>query len=196
MRRWRGVRLLKLDELESAHRAVGGTGPGRRYLTNQINHASVVLLAAEWQGFCRDLHREAAQAIADAVEPALRSAVQVALTCGRQMDRGNADVSHVGADFARLSGRFWDEVGGLDRRNEQRKKRLRQLYAWRNAIVHQELDIGKPDARLAGRTRPTLLWTRIWRRAVTELVEQARSSGWGLPAADGWYHAVAISWPS
>src|SRR5258708_2119091 len=50
--RWRTDQKAKLDELEAVHRAVGGTGPGRRYLT-QLNHAYLVMLAAQWQDFCR-----------------------------------------------------------------------------------------------------------------------------------------------
>lgn len=51
--------LARLAELEDAHAAVGGTKPGRRYSTTQINHASVVAIAAEFQAFCRNLHSEA-----------------------------------------------------------------------------------------------------------------------------------------
>jgi len=47
-----------LDELESAQTSVGGTGPDRRYATQQINQAYAVLVASQFQGFCRDLHTE------------------------------------------------------------------------------------------------------------------------------------------
>jgi hypothetical protein len=57
---WSARRAAALDEIEHAHRSVGGTGPGRRYLTQQINQAYAVLLSSEFQGFCRDLHMECA----------------------------------------------------------------------------------------------------------------------------------------
>ena len=41
---WSTVRAASLDEIENAHRAVSGTGPGRRYVTQQINQAYAVLL--------------------------------------------------------------------------------------------------------------------------------------------------------
>ena len=58
LQHWNAVRLPRLDEIERAHSSVGGTGPGRRYATQQINHAYAVLLSSQFQGFCRDLHTE------------------------------------------------------------------------------------------------------------------------------------------
>src|SRR5579884_2178893 len=55
---WSTVRAASLDEVENAHRSVGGTGPGRRYATQQINQAYAVLLSSQFQAFCRDLHTE------------------------------------------------------------------------------------------------------------------------------------------
>jgi hypothetical protein len=52
LQRWQEEQRTKLDQVENAHRAIGGTRPGRRYLT-QINHAYIVMLAAQWQDFCR-----------------------------------------------------------------------------------------------------------------------------------------------
>jgi hypothetical protein len=39
---WTVERVAALDEIEHAHRSVGGTGPGRRYLTQHINQAYAV----------------------------------------------------------------------------------------------------------------------------------------------------------
>lgn len=52
------LRARALDEIEAAHASVGGTGPGRRYATQQSNQAYAMLLASQFQGFCRDLHTE------------------------------------------------------------------------------------------------------------------------------------------
>src|SRR5437870_518257 len=57
-RHWHSVRARELDEVEAAHTAIGGSGPGRRTATQQINRAYAVLLASQFQGFCRDLHTE------------------------------------------------------------------------------------------------------------------------------------------
>lgn len=58
LQHWINERIPALDELESAHRSVGGSGPGRRYATQQINQAYAVLLSSQFQGYCRDLHSE------------------------------------------------------------------------------------------------------------------------------------------
>jgi hypothetical protein len=65
LQEWQGVRSGQLDELDLAHGAVGGTGLGRRYATRQLNHAYTVAMASQFQGFCRDLHSECVDVIAD-----------------------------------------------------------------------------------------------------------------------------------
>ena len=48
-----------LDEVVAAHRAVAGSGPGRRHATREIDHAYIVLHTFRFQRFRRDLHTEA-----------------------------------------------------------------------------------------------------------------------------------------
>src|ERR1700682_173538 len=67
------LRRLELDEIVEAHRAVGGSGRGRRHATEQVNHAYAVLLSSQFQGFCRDLHSECARHIVQQVPVALRN---------------------------------------------------------------------------------------------------------------------------
>lgn len=67
---WQEARSGQLDELDLAHGVVGSTGPGRRYATRQLNHAYTVAIASHFQGFCRDLHSECADVIADAIHSA------------------------------------------------------------------------------------------------------------------------------
>ena len=57
LQQWETVRASELDEIADAHAAVGGTKRGRRYTTQQINRAFAVLLASQFQGFCRNLFR-------------------------------------------------------------------------------------------------------------------------------------------
>src|SRR5580704_12662662 len=70
---WLAWRAATLDEIEHAHRSVGGTGPGRRFLTQQINQAYAVLLSSQLQGFCRDLHMESADHLVATVVSAVLS---------------------------------------------------------------------------------------------------------------------------
>src|SRR2546430_14989733 len=104
---WLGRRAAALDEIEHAHRSVGGTGPGRRYLTQQINQAYVVLLSSQFQGFCRDLHAECADhLVAPVVSPVLLAAYRDNLLFGRKLDTGNPNRGNIGSDFKPLGVSF------------------------------------------------------------------------------------------
>src|SRR5713101_4182049 len=91
---WNTTRRQQLDDIEAAHRSVGGTGRGRRYATEQINHAYTVLLASQFQGFCRDLHSECVDEFARVVVPAtFQSLVRAEFRLNRSLDHGNANPS-------------------------------------------------------------------------------------------------------
>jgi hypothetical protein len=135
---WRTTRAAALDRLEAAHAAVGGSGPGRRYATEQINQAYLVLLAAEFQGFCRALHSECVKAIVTAVPTGLQTVFQESLILSRQINRGNATPSALGSDFGRLGIEFWPDLIERDPRVEDWQRSLGKLHDWRNAIVHSD----------------------------------------------------------
>src|SRR5215212_2696522 len=113
---WTTTRARSLDEIARAHRAVGGSLQGGRYATQQINRAYAVLLASQFQGFCRDLHTESVAHIVTVLAPshALLPVVSGEFTRGRQLDRGNAQPSSLKADFDRLGMDFWVAVDGYD----------------------------------------------------------------------------------
>ena len=165
LQRWHQARRIQLDEIVQAHRAVGGTGRGRRYATEQVNHAYAVLLSSHFQGFCRDLHTECVQHIVQKVPAPLQNVVRGEFVRDRKLDRGNPNPGNIGADFARLSLLIWDKVRALDRRNDGRKRLLDVLNNWRNAIGHQDFD----PAKLGGRTTLRLQDVNGWRRACDQL---------------------------
>jgi hypothetical protein len=163
---WTTTRLAALDEIERAHRSVGGAGPGRRYATNQINQAYAVLLSSQFQGYCRDLHSECVEHLVRSVTPAaFQTPLRIVLTQNRLLDRGNPNPGNIGSDFGRLGLRLWDAVYGLDRRNVSRRQLLEELNVWRNAIAHQSFG---PGGVVAGATL-TLEQVRRWRRACIAL---------------------------
>src|SRR5258708_2890508 len=144
LRKWLDVRVLELDEIENAHLSVGGSGRGRRYATQQINHAYAMLLSSQFQGFCRDLHTECARHLVAAITPdGLQLAVRAAFLFDRKLDRGNPNAGDIGADFGRFGVAFWPEVKAQDRRNGSRARLLEELNLWRNAIAHQDFDPDK-----------------------------------------------------
>src|SRR3954452_3892842 len=131
---WGTTQAKALDEIEAAHASVGGTGRGRRYATQQINQAYAVLVASQFQGFCRDLHTESvARLMAFINPPALvRHLVQAGFTRGRQLDSKNAQPSSIGSDFGLLGLKFWQEVDAHHPQNQDRKNNLEELNKCRN----------------------------------------------------------------
>ncbi len=167
-RDWMTTRAKALDEIEAAHASVGGTGRGRRYATQQINQAYAVLVASQFQGFCRDLHTESATRLVDEVikpHVVIRDVVQTRFTQGRQLDSKNAQPSSLGSDFNRFGIKFWDEVYTHDPENRGRSKSLDKLNDWRNAIAHQDFEVVGRD----GSVRLKLAQVRRWRSVCRRL---------------------------
>jgi len=163
---WITQRAQALDEIENTHALVGGTARGRRFTTQQINRAYAVILASQFQGFCRDLHSEAVDHIVGAVTPAnLRPALRAEFMLNRQLGKGNPHPGTIGRDFNRLGLVLWDDVRAMDLRNQSRQNLLEELNLWRNAIAHQ--DFSAPQ--LAGGTTLSLATVRRWRRACSGL---------------------------
>lgn len=162
---WSTARKAELDELESAHASVGGTGRGRRYATQQINRAYAVLLASQFQGFCRDLHTECIRWFVPAgLTTGWRDAIRSTFQSGRKLDSGNPSPGNIGIDFNRFGVEIWDETFAIDPLGRDRQKSLATLLLWRNAIAHQDFR----DLRL-GTTALRLAEVRSWRRACDAL---------------------------
>ncbi len=163
LQRWFAERAVALDDIASAHRFVRGSGPGARAATQQINQAYAVLLAAQFQGFCRDLHTECADRfVAPVTNPDLQEMLRNNLRFGRKIDRGNPNASNLGSDFNRFGIPFWSVVSAHRPQNPARQTALEELNAWRNAIAHHDF----PPAMLkAGRPTLTLVQVQTWRKA-------------------------------
>lgn len=165
LQRWQSQRKKALDEIQDAHRSVGGGGRGRRYATLQLNHAYAILLSSQFQGFCRDLHSEAAAHFARQISRAGLAQVALAgLTQGRKLDQGNPNPGNLGADFSRLGLDLWPELRKLDRRTAVRQQGLETLCAWRNAIAHQDF------TRIGG-SALSLVTVRTWRGSLEALAK-------------------------
>lgn len=153
--------MRALDEIERAHRSVGGTGPGRRYATQQINQAYAVLLSAQFQGFCRDLHDDCVTHLVQSMASVGAWATfQKAMVGSRKLNTGNPNPGNIGSDFNRFGIRFWDDVRSVDARNVGRFDQLEDLNRWRNAIAHHDF-----DPRVLGSGILRLERVREWRSA-------------------------------
>jgi hypothetical protein len=172
-RTWKTMRAGALDEIEAAHASIGGKGPGRRYATQQINQAYAVLLASQFQGYCRDLHTESVTHLIAFRDPpaAVRHLVQTGFTQGRQLDSKNAHRASIGSDFKRLGIDFWPAVYKDHAKNEERATALDLLNDWRNAIAHHDYSRVSPSLRLARVQR----WRAVCGRLVISFEEVMRS---------------------
>jgi hypothetical protein len=89
---WQVDAKMAFEEVEHAHRKIGGEERGRRFLTQQINYAYVTLLAAQFQTYCRALHTEVAQILAAGVsDPALARVLEGRLIEGRKARPGQRE---------------------------------------------------------------------------------------------------------
>jgi hypothetical protein len=139
---WHRGRSTELDQIEAAHALLGGTARGRRYTTQQVNRAYVVLLAAQFQGFVRDLHTESVDYLVDVISlPRFRTTIREEFLWNRQLDSRNANQGTIGGDFGRLGlVRFWALVDAIFVNNHRRRQALEEMNTWRNAIAHQKFD--------------------------------------------------------
>ena len=142
---WRTRSAKALDEIEAAHAALGGAGPGRRYATQQVNYAYAMLLCSQFQKFCRDLHTECADVLAGGfgtkpIADARSAIFKSALVHGRKLDIGNPNPANIGSDFGRFGLDFWQAVAAAGPGNSERQRKLQNLTDWRNSIAHQDFE--------------------------------------------------------
>src|SRR5262249_15718514 len=148
-----------------------GTARGRRVAAQQITQAYAMLLASQFQGFARDLHSESVDHFLAVIAPpaALRSLVRAEFTRNRQLDRGNAQPSSLGADFGRLGIDFWSEVKAFAPASAAWRDDLELLNEWRNAIAHEDFT----SPKLAGATALPVAQVRRWRASCRQFARAA-----------------------
>lgn len=164
---WRTDRAQALDEMENAHASIGGTGPGRRYATQQLNQAYAVMVASQFQGFCRDLHTESVTVIVDIIQPPamLTQIVRNRFMLGRQLESKDAQPSSLGSDFGWFGIGFWNDVNAFLQDGGVAQTKLDELNNWRNAIAHQNFKSVSPG----GPPNLTLKQVRKWRSVCNQL---------------------------
>jgi hypothetical protein len=165
---WETVRTERIKRLRAAHQAIGGTGPGRRWVTDEMNHALILRLASELQGFSRDLHDEAGLFVVQSIAPGdqrLRDVLRIPYTANRKLSQGNADPGTIGNDFGLFGLALWPELRSLyPTRAQEWSQKLTALNSARNGIVHDD------SAKIA----------------------RVRAEGWGLTlkSVDRWKSAL------
>src|SRR4051794_30371902 len=108
---WVTSRAAALDDIASAHRALRGSGTGKRAATQQVNQALAMMLSAQFQAFCRELHTEWVDHLLGGVaDPRIQALSRVSLLLGRKRDRGNPNPGNVGAAYEQFGIAFWETV--------------------------------------------------------------------------------------
>ncbi|MDO3649905.1 hypothetical protein [Nocardia mangyaensis] len=160
--KWNGDRAAALDSMVAVHGKVVDGKVGRQYATGHLNRALFVVLASEFQGYCRDLHDEAAWVMTDGLEPPGDPRIPIlraALVRGRKLDGGNAQPSSIGSDFSSIGMDFWPAVEAMyPTKRAQWRAFLENMNRTRNAIAHRD------DNKLADTQEPITLATfKKWR---------------------------------
>lgn len=165
---WQNQREQSIATLAAAHASMGEVdGPGRPLeIGRPVGHAYILRLVAEFQAFVRDLHDFGAERLVELSEPKAdyRPLLVAAATEGRLIDRGNADVRSIVADFRRLGvsglkaglqshNSRWDPAQG---RGDQAY--YQDLIELRNALAHGNQ--GQLDRLRRRGVADTVSWSR------------------------------------
>lgn len=108
----------------------------------QADMLLVTRMAAEFQGFARDLHDEAAGFLAFAAtsgNQGVASVLRVGIAAGRELNSRNATSSTLAADFGRIGMIFWQAIRAQDPvSGPVWETDLGNLVKMRNAIAHDD----------------------------------------------------------
>lgn len=166
---WHEVRTGRLEELFEVHKALDESGAGRHSSSERINWSLVLLLAAEFQGYTRDLHNEAGLIIAklgSAGNAKFYSVLQARVTSGRQLDRGNANAWNLGNDFKILGLDLWADLRNRwPATSAEWNKNLTDVNTARNALAHSQ-------ASVIQSLRLTLDTVSEWRSSLDDLADR------------------------
>lgn len=171
--RWQTDRLARLDRIESQNSALGGAVPMDPQLIDENLRGFVMLLAAHFQGFCRDLHSECVQAVANAVPAPMLFMFQTLGELGRELSGSNAKYTSIKADFERFD---FDLTAALTTdpavapgtlaANQSHISRIDHLNKWRNYAAHHN---ATPPTTGGPFALPTVL---LWKAACHELAAE------------------------
>jgi hypothetical protein len=137
---WTTSRAARLNQLAEAHRLLRKNGRRNSGPLEALNWSMILVLAAEFQGFARELHDETAEFLASSMARGDLNYFEIArnnLTAKRELDSMNAKPSSINADFKRLGiSDLWLEIERSNLAGARWRAGLGVLNAARNAIAH------------------------------------------------------------
>lgn len=127
-----------------------------------------VVLLAQFQTFCRDLHNEAVDVHIRVANPAQAGLLHTVLTSGRKLDHSNPRLGALGSDFTRLGMALIPALRAAKPAMRDALVRLETLVDFRNGLAHgNESEVAAASA--SGRVRATLGSYRAHRRSLSAL---------------------------
>jgi hypothetical protein len=140
---WQNCRLPRLNQVDAQNATITALVPPNADLADENLRGYVMLLAAHFQGFCRDLHSECILAVANAVPVPMTYMFQKLCQQSRELDRANAKYSAIKADFARFDFDLTVALTtdpavapAIQAANAGHITRINHLNAWRNYAAH------------------------------------------------------------
>jgi hypothetical protein len=164
---WQTNRVSRLGDSQCDATSV--LVPPNPQLADENLRGFVMLLSAHFQGFCRDLHSECVQAVADAVAQPMRFMIQTQCVAGRELDGANPRYDVIRKDFERF---------GLDLRaaltanpataaaNTNSVTLIGHLNLWRNYAAHHKTSMPTHGGPFA------LATVRVWKQACAGLAAE------------------------
>lgn len=135
---WSGTRRRKLQLQQDIRKTAQ-----LPWQEKQADGVMVVRLAAEFQGFARDLHDEAIEFMVTTVAGSnsdLLSALRVGMAANRTLGRNNANADTLEKDFYRLGMLFWGAINrAYPRRGHNWRQQLNKLVEMRNCLAHEDV---------------------------------------------------------
>jgi len=166
---WRSIGIARLAELESVHVQATGSSRGRRWGTVQLNRSLALILVAQFQTYCRNLHDEAVAVHVAAATAGQQAMLRTLLTQGRKLDSQNPRRAALGSDFGRLGLAFVVELKASRPAVAPELDHLEELIDFRNAIGHGD-ESAIADIELRGAVRSTKASYVRSRRSLDRLV--------------------------
>jgi len=133
---WRGRRCRRLANIWAVH-----DGLPLSWQQEQAELLLVVKMAAEFQGFSRDLHDLSIDFLADSASQGnmeLKVALKAGITSDRGLNRNNAGPDTLEKDFLRIGLKFWQYVESAGQVARGWRGDLRAMMDARNSIAHDD----------------------------------------------------------
>jgi len=203
--KWGTDRSAALDSLEEIHGKVTGRQRGRQYATLHLNRALFVALSAEFHGFCRDLHEDAAIKITESIRLAPENAriAPVVLNAlvrerslslsaksekERRLDKGNANVDALAVDYSMLGMDLWADLAqSYPARTTKWKKNLDRLNEVRNGVAHSDAEkLVRAHQEYGLTLRTYMQWRSSLDGAAKAMDKVVRAYLWDLTGSEPW----------